>query len=73
MAPPAPTLPAAVRPTAAAALIATAKAAQTPQGISISGVPGLSLEDKILLARILGHVSSQAIRVLSCCCSQSNP
>jgi hypothetical protein len=57
MAPPAPTLPAAVRPTAAAALISTAKAAQTPQGISISGVPGLSLEDKILLARILGHVS----------------
>jgi hypothetical protein len=57
MAPPAPTLPREVRPTAAAALIAAAKAAVTPQGISISGVPGLSLEDKILLARILGHVS----------------
>lgn len=55
MAPPAPTLPAQVRPAAAAALIATAKAATTPQGISIRGVPGLSLEDKILLARVLGH------------------
>eukprot|EP00879_Flechtneria_rotunda_P010991 GHRR01011484.1.p1 GENE.GHRR01011484.1~~GHRR01011484.1.p1 ORF type:complete len:668 (+),score=259.16 GHRR01011484.1:75-2006(+) len=55
MAPPAPTLQKEMRPAAVAALIDTARAAKTPQGISICGVPGLSLEDKILLARILGH------------------
>lgn len=59
VAPPAPTLAADLAPAAVAALLAAAREAKTPQGISISGIPGLTLEDKILLARLLGHVSSE--------------
>ncbi|KAF8060288.1 OCH1 [Scenedesmus sp. PABB004] len=55
MAPPAPTLPREDRAAAASALIAAAAAARSPQGISSAGIPGLSLEDKLLLARLLGH------------------
>lgn len=57
VAPPAPTLPTDLAPAAVSALLAAAHAAKTPQGISISGIPGLTLEDKILLARLAGHVS----------------
>lgn len=52
---PAPTLSKEARQAAAAALEATIAAARTPQGISTTGVPGIGLEDRLLLARLLGH------------------
>lgn len=48
-----------------AALAAAKATASTHHGIS-DGVPGLSLEDKILLARLLGHVSCCQVVAVTC-------
>jgi hypothetical protein len=72
MASPAPALPKAARPAAAAALRATAAVARSPQGISMTGVPGLALEDRILLARMLGHVRQRRRRARLYCSGPCN-
>jgi hypothetical protein len=44
------------RAAAQEALAAAAAAAKTPQGISTHNIPGLGLEERLLLGRLLGHV-----------------
>ena len=58
MLPPALLLPAEVRAAATAALEAATKSADNSQGISLDSLGYLTLEEKILLARLMGHVSS---------------